>query len=453
MRERILLVEDDRDLRDFLAEILEAGGYDVSACANAGAALAQLRGPVGASLVVTDLIMPGLGGQELLREVRASHPELNVIVITAFGSIDSAIELVKAGAYDYLTKPFGSDELLLTVERALDESRLRRELASFGRQPLPGFVGASAPMQELFAMVRRVAATRYPILVTGETGTGKELVARALHQLSGRDPFVVVNCAALPEPLLESELFGHEKGAFTGAERSKAGLFEAAEGGTLFLDEIGELPLALQPKLLRALEEGEIRRVGANLSLKLDVRVLAATNRDLERAVREGTFREDLFWRLNGVTLAVPPLRSRPADVPLLAEHFLARAKDGSGGTRPQKISREAMTLLTGYLWPGNVRELRSAVERAAAISMGDALLPEDLPERIREAVPNAGLALSAAKQRLTLRELERRYILEVLRQTEGNKSRAAEVLGLDRKTLYRKLREYDEEADAPSTV
>jgi DNA-binding NtrC family response regulator len=447
MRESILLVEDDRDLREFLTEILERAGYDVFACPTATAALARLSGAGEVSLVVTDLIMPGLRGQDLLREVRTTHPELNVIVITAFGSIDSAIELVKAGAYDYLTKPFGSDELLLSVERAIEESRLRRELASFERaeQALPGFVGASAPMRELFTLVRRVASTRYPVLISGETGTGKELVARALHALSGRGPFVVVNCAALPEPLLESEMFGHERGAFTGADRSKAGLFEAAQAGTLFLDEIGELPLSLQPKLLRALEEGEIRRVGANVPVRLDVRVLAATNRDLERAVQAGTFREDLYWRLNGVTLEVPPLRSRLADVPLLAEHFLARARESHSGTRPRKISREALALLTGYPWPGNVRELKGAVERAAAMATNEALLPADLPERIRDAGPAAGLAPAAAKQGMTLRELERRYILEVLHQTEGNKSRAAEVLGLDRKTLYRKLREYEE--------
>jgi DNA-binding NtrC family response regulator len=452
MREQIALVEDDRDLREFLAEVLEAAGYGVAAFPHAAEALAHLANPGETGLVITDLIMPGMRGHELLREVKTLRPELNVIVITAFGSIDSAIELVKAGAYDYLTKPFGSDELLLSVERALEESRLRREVANLvrgGAQPLPGFVGASRPMLDLFALVRRVGPTRYPVLVSGETGTGKELVARALHALSGREPFVAVNCAALPEHLLESELFGHEKGAFTGADRAKSGLFEVAHGGTLFLDEVGELPLSLQPKLLRALEEGEIRRVGANHSIRLDVRLLAATNRDLERGVREGSFREDLFWRLNGVTLAIPPLRSRAADVPLLAEYFLARTVEGKDRALPGRISREAMALLTAYPWPGNVRELKSAVERAGAMATREVLLPEDLPQRILDSAPVRGYASTAAGEGLTLKELERRYILEVLQRTAGNKSRAAEQLGLDRKTLYRKLREYGEEPEA----
>ena len=451
MPEHVVLVEDDRDLRDFLGEVLEEAGYRVVSFPQAAPALSYLLGSEPVSLVVTDLIMPGMRGHDLLREVRSKRPELSVVVITAFGSIDSAIELVKAGAYDYLTKPFGSDELLLTVERALEESRLRRELATLDRAAgaFNGFVGASQPMQELFAVIRRVAATRYAALVVGETGSGKELVARALHSASGREPFVAVNCAALPEQLLESELFGHEKGAFTGAQREKPGLFESAHGGTLFLDEIGDLPLSLQPKLLRALEEGEIRRVGASRPLRLDVRLIAATNRDLEKAVEQGTFREDLYWRLNVVTVRVPPLRQRPADIPLLAEHFLSRVAENEAAA-PRRITPEAMAVLTSYPWPGNVRELRSAVEGAAALSGSDVLEPSDLPARITEAVGTQGITTAAARERLTLRELERRYIREVLRQTGGNKSRAADLLGLDRKTLYRKLRELDEEAAQP---
>lgn len=445
MAERVLLVEDDRDLRAFLAEVLESAGYEVAAHATAGRALAELEGGPPAGIVVTDLVMPGMGGAELLDEVRARRPELNVIVLTAFGTIDSAIELVKAGAYDYLTKPFETDELLLAVERALEESRLRREVATQvrSRTSPPGFVGASRPMQELFVMLRRIAASPLPALITGETGSGKEVVARAIHALSGRGPFVAVNCAALPEQLLESELFGHERGAFTGADREKAGLFEAAHGGVLFLDEVGEMPRPLQPKLLRALEEGEVRRVGSSKPRSVDVRIVAATNRDLEEAVASGDFREDLYWRLDVVSLAVPPLRDRPADIPLLAEHFLEQARRRGGEGLAERIAPGAMALMTAYPWPGNVRELRNAVESAATLCDGPAVEASDLPARVRDAATATGLVQGAASEGLPLREVERRYIMEVLHRTGGNRSRAAEILGLDRKTLYRKLQEY----------
>jgi two-component system response regulator PilR (NtrC family)/two-component system response regulator HydG len=454
--ERIVVVEDDRDLREFLAEALADAGYAVEAFPTADAALGRLAAGEPADLVVTDLILPGMRGHELLREIRARRPELNVVVITAFGSIDSAIELMKAGAYDYLTKPFGTDELLLTVERALQESRLRREVARLSRAaaaPPPGFVGASRPMQELFRLLSRIADSGHPVLVTGESGTGKELVAGALHRYSGRSAFVAVNCAALPENLLESELFGHVKGAFTGADRDKVGLFHAADGGTLFLDEVGELPPALQPKLLRVLESGEVRRVGATEAHRVDVRVVAATNRDLEEEVRDGRFREDLFWRLNVLHVAVPPLRERTADIPLLAEHFLAASGPAAGSSRPgaRRISREALAMLTSYPWPGNVRELRNAIARAATLASTEEVRAEDLPPRVREVGRAATLVAGASQRRLPLRELEREYILEVLRQTAGNKSRAAEILGLDRKTLYRKLAEFGQ--DTPSDV
>jgi two-component system response regulator PilR (NtrC family)/two-component system response regulator HydG len=444
MPDRILLVEDDRELREFLKEVLEATGYSVSAHSSAGRALSELLGRSVVDLVMTDLIMPGMGGGELMAEVHERRPELNVIVLTAFGTIESAIELVKAGASDYLTKPFATDELLLAVERALEESRLRREVAKLKRlqEVPPGFVGASRPMQELFSLIRRVAPSSLPALITGETGSGKEVVASAIHRLSGRGAFVAVNCAALPEHLLESELFGHIKGSFTGADRDKPGLFEAADGGTILLDEVGDLPKTLQPKLLRVVEDGEVRRVGASKGRRVDVRVVAATNRDLEAAVHEGTFREDLFWRLNVVSVRVPALRDRSADVPLLAEHFLQRFVSSSS-TAVREISAPAMALMTAYPWPGNVRELRSVVERAAALGVGPRIEPADLPQRVRDV--SAVMQVADASQRgLTLRELERRYITEILRQTDGNRSRAAEVLGVDRKTLYRKLQEHD---------
>jgi DNA-binding NtrC family response regulator len=438
MPERILLAEDDRELRAFLTELLSDAGYEVAAFATADPAVRELAAGAPADLVVTDLIMPGRRGQDLLRETRTARPELNVIVITAFGSIDSAIELVKEGAYDYLTKPFGTDEFLHTVERALAESRVRREAVALARTaatPPAGFIGASRPMQEVYRLIERAARSPHTVLVTGESGTGKELVARALHAASGRAAFVAVNCAAFPENLLESELFGHEKGAFTGAIREKPGLFEAAHRGSLFLDEIAELPAALQPKLLRALEHGEIRRVGATRPRSVDVRLVAATNRELEQEVRDGRFREDLFWRLNVLHIHLPPLRERTADIPPIVHHFLAG--------RP--ITAEALGLLSAYPWPGNVRELRNAIERATTLATLDEIRPADLPPRIQDAGRTAGLVADATRRQATLRDLEREYILEILRQVGGNKSRAADILGLDRKTLYRKLDEYRE--------
>ena len=437
MSEHIILVEDDRELRAFLAEALDDAGYSVGDFATADAACDYLRRGGRADAVVTDLIMPGMRGHELLHEIRTLRPELNVVIITAFGAIDSAISLVKAGAYDYLTKPFSTDELLLSLERALEESRLRREVARLSRAAvagLPGLIGASRAMQEVYDLVHRVAAASFPVLITGESGTGKELVARAVHQLSRREGrFVAVNCAALPENLLESELFGHEKGAFTGADREKAGLLETANRGTLFLDEVTELPAALQPKLLRALEEGEVRRVGATQTRRFDVRFVSASNRDVEDAVARGAFRDDLYWRLHVLHVHLPPLRERVPDIPLLAEHFLAG----------RKVSRDAMNLLTAYAWPGNVRELRNALERAVAMARTGEVTPADLPPRIRDAVGTVDVVADASRRALPLRDLEREYILEVLRQNDGNKSRTAEILGVDRRTLYRKLDEY----------
>jgi two-component system response regulator PilR (NtrC family)/two-component system response regulator HydG len=449
--ESILLVEDDRELRALLLEVLEVAGYDVRAAASGTEALAALAHSV-PDLVITDLMMPGVSGKEVLKETRRAHPGVNVIVITAFGSIESAIELVKEGAFDYLTKPFSNDELLLAAQRALEERGSRR--ASGQQQggapgPVPGFLGTSGPTRALLEMVGKVARSPLPVLITGETGTGKELVARGIHSLSGRDPFLAVNCAALPDHLLESELFGHERGSFTGADRAKPGLFEAAHGGTLLLDEVAELPAPLQPKLLRALEDGEIRRVGSTRPTRVDVRLLAATNRDLDEEIAAGRFRQDLFWRLNGLALHIPPLRERPADVAVLVEHFLERFAESAGRRTPQRFSPEAVALLASYPWPGNARELRSAVERAATLAEGDVLPVESLPERVRHGGLLRTTVAEAAVRQLSMAEVERAYILEILRVTGGNRSRAAEILGLDRKTLYRKLQEYASEADA----
>ncbi len=452
--DRIVVVEDDHELRTFLAEVLQEAGFSTETFSTADKALASLTEGLQADLVVTDVLMPGMRGDELLRELRHRRPELDVIVITAFASVDAAIELVKAGAYDYLPKPFGPDQLLLRVKRALTESRLRREIAELIRTPsagLPGFIGASRQVQELFAIVRRSADSNNPVLITGESGTGKELVARAVHLLSGRRNFVPINCGALPDTLLESELFGHQKGAFTGADRETEGLFEAAHGGTLFLDELSELPLPLQPKLLRALEEGEVRRVGATRTRHVDVRIVAASNRDLEEEVRQGRLREDLYWRVNAIHVEIPPLRERAADIPLLAEHFLSAAAASNNRDTPL-IHRDAMAAITRYGWPGNARELRHAMERALVLSSTDDIRVEDLPPRIREAGGLTERVTRAAERSATLEDVERTYVLETLRRLQGNKSRAAEVLGIDRKTLYRKLEGYATPDEAEGT-
>ena len=447
MNARILIAEDDADLRDLLIEILEETGYETVAAQDGHAALAHVANErEHLDLVVTDVQMPGVKGNELLQRVRAVRAEASVIVITAFGSIEQAVEMVKQGAYGYLPKPFQTAELLSTVATALERTVPQREQARLRRTGIlrpARIIGASRQMREMFELIERAAASASNVIVTGESGTGKELVARALHDGSGRaGAFVPVNCAAIPTELIEAELFGHTGQAFTGARAARSGLFEAADGGTLFLDEIGELPAQVQPKLLRVLQEGTLRPVGADRERKINVRVIAATNRDLETEVRENRFREDLYWRLNVIHLQVPPLRERPYDIPLLVEHFIGKVA-GANHKPPPDITPETLAILTAYPFPGNVRELENIIERAIALARGSRLTPEDLPARVRTTGASATLLARAGADRLTLGELEREYILETLRHTNGNKSRAAEMLGLDRKTLYRKLDEY----------
>lgn len=453
MNARILIAEDDADLRDLLQDDLEDFGYETVVAIDGRAAMAHIeREHERIDLLITDARMPGMTGDELLAAMRTQRSEAPVIVITAFGSVEQAVEMVKAGAFQYLTKPFDTDDLLRTVSEALEQSAPQREQARLRRE-LPEtparIIGASRPMQELFKLIARAARSSSTVLVTGESGTGKELVARAIHEASERKgAFVPVNCAAIPSELMESELFGHTGQAFTGAKQARAGLFESADGGTMFLDEIGEMPLAVQPKLLRVLQEGTVRRVGADREIEINARVIAATNRDLEKEVSEGRFREDLYWRLNVIHLRIPPLRERPFDIPLLVEHFINKIAEKSG--QPSlNVSPETLATLTAYSWPGNARELENVIERAVALANGQNLAPDDLPERVRSDGQTGGMIARARERRMTMRELEKEYIIEALRMTGGNKSRAAEILGFDRRTLHRKLDEY--RAEDPS--
>jgi DNA-binding NtrC family response regulator len=371
--------------------------------------------------------------------------------MTAFGSVESAIEAMKQGAYDYLTKPVKTDELILITEKALREAALRREVGRLRREvhreySFHQILGKSKPMREVFDLIRRVADSPTNVLITGESGTGKELVAKAIHYNSDRRdaPFVPVNCAAIPEALLESELFGHMKGSFTDAKNDKRGLFEEAQKGTLFLDEISELPLMLQAKLLRAIQEREIRRVGATRSVPVDVRIIAATNLLLAEEVKTKRFREDLYYRLNVIEIRLPSLRERREDIPLLVETFLRRSAEASH-KELRGMSESALALLMDYGWPGNVRELENVIERAVTLARGEKIVPEDLPAAIQGARGDRKVIDEAAERILPLQEVEKEYILRILEKTGGNKYQAAQTLGIDRKTLYRKLAEIEE--------
>jgi DNA-binding NtrC family response regulator len=446
---RLLVVDDDAESCAVVAEALRAEGYRVETALDGSAALA-LATAQPFDVVIADIRMPDVDGLTLLQQLRRLAPETSVILMTAFGTAEAALQAIRDGAYDYVSKPLRLEEVLLTIRRALEQRRLAREAPGSADSlseaaGLRHIVGASPRMIEVFKLIARVAPTRSPVLITGESGTGKEVVARALHDHGGRAaaPFVAVNCAGLAEGLLESELFGHVRGAYTGAVQARRGLFEAADGGTIFLDEIGDVSPNLQAKLLRVLGEGEIRPVGGNETSRVDVRIIAATNKDLPAEVRQGRFREDLFYRLHVVTLHLPPLRERAEDIPALAHHFLRKyAEENKKEIRG--FAPEALRLLEAHPWPGNVRELEHAVERAVAVSHHAQILPEDLPEHLAPAAaaPLAALGLDPL-QLVTLDELTRRYVSRVLAAAGGNKTRAAAILGVDRRTLYRMLERY----------
>lgn len=440
----ILVVDDDPVACRLLQEVLAKEDYQVEA-AESGREALEKAGAALFAVVLCDVRMPDQSGLEVLRALKRLSPETIVIMMTAFGSIETAIEAIKEGAYDYISKPFKLDEVKLTVKRALDHQRLLRENLRFRqelkeRYQLENIVGRSTRMLEVYKLVARVASSSSTVLIQGESGTGKELIARAIHYNSPRadKPFVVVDCGALAETLLESELFGHVKGAFTGAIANKKGLLEEADGGTCFLDEIGDIGPSVQAKLLRFLQEREIKRVGGTEGIKLDVRVIAATHQDLEALVKEGRFREDLFYRLSVVSLLLPPLRERKEDIPLLAEHFLSKYASQSR-REISHISPEAMALLCEHDWPGNVRELEHVIERAVALTANPVLLPEDLPPKLRR---EAGTEVPEGRP-LTLKELERQHIQRVLRVAGGNKKLAADLLGIHRRTLYRLAKRY----------
>ena len=442
----ILIVDDERNTREGLARALRRA-YHVL-LAESGARALQLLQENAVDIMLSDVRMPGMDGLALMQRALARTPQPVCILLTAYGSVETAVEAMKRGAYDFLTKPVHLDRLDILIRRALrereveSENRLLHEQldAKFG---LDQIIGQSAAMQEVFDTIRQVAPTRATVLVQGESGTGKELVAHAIHRLSprARGPFIPVHCAALSQNLLESELFGHEKGSFTGATERRPGRFELADGGTLFLDEVGEIDPSVQVKILRVLEEQVFERVGGQESLQVDVRLVAATNKDLKQMVAEGRFREDLYYRLYVVVIHLPPLRDRVSDIPLLAQHFI-RSLAAQNNKDVEGLTPEAMDVLTSYGWPGNVRELRNVLERMVVLSRGNKLSVRDIPAAIRDHTPRRPAHLPGTSE-LSLQEAEKQMIIRALRSSDGNRTKAAAQLGISRRTLHRKLNEY----------
>jgi two-component system NtrC family response regulator len=455
----ILIADDDDSLRRVLEFQLREGGYEVLTAADGLAAL-ELFTASEVDCLISDLRMPGLSGLELLRRASAIARETPVIVITAYGDIETAVEAMRAGAFDYVTKPFNRDEILMTVEKALifgraisENRRLRRLVHDHFR--LENVIGSSERMRRVLDLVERVARSDATVLITGESGTGKELIAKGVHFSGPRagHPFVALNCAAIPETLIESELFGHKRGSFTGAVADAKGKFEEASGGTLFLDEVSAMPPALQPKILRVLQEQEIVRLGESAPRKVDVRIIAATNRDLQTMIADGTFREDLYFRLAVVPIGLPALRERREDIPLLSEHFLKRAceRHKCGELR---MEREVFAALSTYSWPGNVRELENTIERMAVLASGETITVEDLPENIRRP-PNyaANVLLELPPDGLSIEQVEREIIRQALEMNDGNQTRAARYLDITRSALIYRMQKYGLASPAEATA
>jgi DNA-binding NtrC family response regulator len=451
----VLVIDDETGSRESMAIAIEKAGFEVRTFDDARKALEYLDENEGARLAVCDLRMPGMDGLAFLNEVRERKADLKVMLVTAYGSIESAVEAMRVGADDYLTKPVDLYELRQRVTNLIEKEQLKEEVHTLRemldkRYGFESIIGRSGPMERLFEQMRLVAPTRSSVLIIGESGTGKELVANALHRASPRrnERFLAINCGAIPSDILESELFGHERGAFTGAVTRKIGKFELSHRGSLFLDEISELYPELQVKLLRVLEERQVMRVGGSDLIDVDFRLIAATNRDLEKEVAEGRFREDLYYRLKVVTLRIPPLRERPGDLPVLCEHFLAAFCQEHG--KPLKhLGPEAMEVLARYAWPGNVRELRNVLESSVIFHQGIEIGPQDLPSEVREstAVSATGAPVQAAVgQPRTMEEIERQAILETLSRTGGHRAKAADTLGIGLRTLQRKLKEYKDQ-------
>jgi len=449
MRGKILIVDDEQMMCEMLEDDLKRQGFHPTSYLSAEKALDALK-TESFDVLLTDMNLPNMNGIELCERVVTNRPDIPVIVITAFGSMETAIAAIRAGAYDFVTKPIDTEFLVLALDRAVNHHGLQEKVKILDEalkksHQFDELIGQSPPMRKLIDRLQRVADSETSILITGETGTGKELVAQALHRRSRRQkgPFVAVNCAALPDALLESELFGHKSGAFTDAKTEHKGLFFQANGGTLFFDEIGDFPLTLQPKLLRSLEERRVRPIGGTSELAFDARIIAATNRDIETAVEENRFREDLYYRINVIQIDLPPLRERGTDILLLAQHFVEQYAIRSG-KQIAGISNSASEILLNYTWPGNIRELRNIIERAVVLTRYEKISVDDLPEKIRNYKTSQFLVGSDNPSELvSIQEVEHRYILHVLKTVGGNKTLAARVLSLDRKTLYRKLQHY----------